>query len=383
MTTPLLQPRIDEDVIRALPKAEVHVHLEGGFELIDLLDLAKAAGESLPGPARSLFDLSTHDAQEHPEVTTGGAELGVGVGGLSGFLRFLDWECGLVRTPEDAARTAYRFAARESASGVRYADVVVNPTHWNAWRDRVPALFDAFAAGLDEAAQDGLAEIGLCASLLRQQGAQESVEFVEWILDARPRRVVALSIDGDERAAGRTGSRFADAFRRARDGGLRRTVHAGESSGPEGVWDAIRLLHAERIDHGVRAVEDPELVAFLADSDISLGVCPRSNLSLGVYADWSEHPLERLRSAGVAVTVNTDDPAPLGTRLEAEWAVCAESFGWTMDDVIELARASVRASFAAPELRRDLLSEIDGVAAARGWASEQEPGVQAGVGGTR
>ncbi|KAA9107981.1 adenosine deaminase [Microbacterium rhizomatis] len=366
-----VQTRIDEDVIRALPKAEVHVHLEGGFELIDLLDLAKASGEALPGPARSLFDVSTHYSPELPEVTTGGADHGVGVGGLTGFLRFLDWECGLVRTAEQAARTAYRFAARESASGVRYADVVVNPTHWNAWRDRVPALFDAFAAGLDEAAQDGLAEIGLCASLLRQQTPGEAVEFAEWIVGARPRRVVALSIDGDERAAGRTGSRFADAFGRARDGGLHRTVHAGESSGPEGVWDAIRLLHAERIDHGVRAIEDPELVALLADSDISLGVCPRSNLSLGVYADWSEHPLERLRSAGVAVTVNTDDPAPLGTRLETEWAVCADTFDWTMSDVIGLARTSITASFAPPELRRDLLAEIDDVVAEHGWASGQ------------
>jgi adenosine deaminase len=381
MTSPTFPHRIDEEVIRALPKAEVHVHLEGGFELIDLLGLAKAAGEPLPGPAHSLFDVSTHDQPDLPEITTGGAALGVGVGGLSGFLRFLDWECGLVRTPEQAARTAYRFAARESASGIRYADVVVNPTHWRAWRDRVPGLFEAFAAGLDEAAQDGLAEIGLCASLLRQQSAQESVEFVEWILDARPARVVALSIDGDERSAGRTAPRFAEAFRRARDSGLHRTVHAGESSGPEGVWDAIRLLHAERIDHGVRAIEDPELVAYLADSDISLGVCPRSNISLGVYADWSEHPLQRLRAAGVAVTVNTDDPAPLATRIEAEWSASATTFGWTLGDVVDLARTSIRASFAEPELKSALLADLEETIVARGWVSAAGEGLSGAVQG--
>jgi adenosine deaminase len=350
--------RPDEDAIRALPKAEVHVHLEGTFELADLLELSKAAGDPLPGPARSLFDVSTHYQRAIPAVTSGGTAAGIGAGGLSGFLRFLDWECGLVRTPEQAARYAYRFAARESGSGIRYADVIVNPTHWGAWRDRLPALFDALAQGLAEAEQDGLATVNLCMSLLRQQTQQEAVELAEWILRDRPDRVVALSIDGDEKAAGPTSARFAEAFTLARDGGLHRTVHAGESSGPDGVWDAIRFLHAERIDHGVRAVEDPELVGYLADSEICLGVCPRSNLLLGLYKDLSEHPLAALREAGVRVTMNTDDPAPLGIRLESEWAVSAATFGWDMADMRDFAQASISACFAPEELKRALRAEL-------------------------
>jgi len=362
--------RIDEDAIRALPKAEVHVHFEGGFDLVDLIDLAKAAGEPLPGPARSLFDVSTHYEPDLPEITTGGgAASGVGVGGLSGFLRFLDWECSLVRTPEQAARTAYKFAARESASGIRYADAVINPTHWHGWKGRIPELFDAFAAGLDEAEQDGLATIGLCVSLLRQQSPAEGIEMAEWLINERPRKVVALSIDGDERAAGRTGPRFAEAFAMAKDAGIHRTVHAGESSGPEGVWDAIQLLHAERIDHGVRAIEDPELVRFLADSEISLGICPRSNITLGVYPDWSEHPLPALRDAGVKVTINTDDPAPLGSRLESEWAICAETFGWDMTDLAGFAHASITASFAEDEMKQQLHSEISAAVPTAGDAA--------------
>jgi len=357
MATPSPLARVDENTIRALPKAEVHIHLEGTFELVDLLELAKAAGEPLPGPARSLFDVETHYTIEVPEVTTGGGS-GVGVGGLSGFLKFLDWECGLVRTAEQAARHAYRFAARASASGIRYSDAVINPTHWTAWLDRVPQLFEAFAAGLDEAAQDGLAEVNLCLSLLRQQTPQQAVELAEWAVRERPHRIVALSVDGDEKAAGRTGPRFAEAFTIARDGGLRRTVHAGESSGPEGVWDAVRLLHAERIDHGVRAIEDPELVQHLVDSRIALGICPRSNLTLGIYPDLAAHPVNRLREAGVAVTVNTDDPAPLGTRLEAEWALCADTYGWDLENLKALAAASIEASFAPAELKRDLLAEL-------------------------
>jgi adenosine deaminase len=332
--------RIDEAVVRALPKAEVHVHLEGGFSLLDLLELSKAAGEELPGPAATIFDISTHD-------------------GLGGFLEFLDWECGLVRTPEQAARHAYAFAARETSSGVRYADAIVNPTHWNAWQGRVPDLLEAFAAGFAEAEQDGLAVVNLCVSLLRQQSAGEAVELVELLAQRRPSRVVALSVDGNEVAAGRTGEKFARAFTLARDSGFHRTVHAGESSGAEGVWDAVRLLHAERIDHGVRAIEDPALVEHLVAEGISLGVCPRSNLALGIYPDWSEHPLAALREAGVRITLNTDDPAPLGTTLEADWAVTAGVFGWGLDVLKGFARTSIEVSFAPPELKATLLAELD------------------------
>jgi len=157
---------------------------------------------------------------------------------------------------------------------------------------------------------------------------------------------------------GRTGEKFSEAFTLARDAGFRRTVHAGESSGPEGVWDAIDLLHAERVDHGVRSIEDPALVERLVADDISLGICPRSNVSLGIYPDWASHPIERLRDAGVTVTVNTDDPAPLGTRLESEWAICADTFGWNLAALGELAHNSVRASFANDDLKRDLHAEI-------------------------
>ncbi len=336
--------------LRALPKAEVHVHLEGTFELADLLLLAKKHHIDLPGPAATLFDVGTHGP-----VTIGGTH----ASGLSGFLRFLDWECGLVQTSEELARIAYRFSARQASSGVRYTDVIVNPTHWHRWLDRLPELFAALAAGFTEAEQDGLGAVGVCVSLLRQQSASSAAELVDWLVRARPDKVIALSVDGDERAAGRTSGRFAACFETARRAGLRRTVHAGESSGPEGVWDAIELLGAERIDHGVRAVDDPALLSALADRNIPLGVCPTSNLTLGLYENLAAHPLERLRAAGVTITVNTDDPAPLGIRLEQEWALCAAAFDWTPAEVVELARSSVRASFADADRQAALLRDID------------------------
>ncbi|QEW01873.1 adenosine deaminase [Microbacterium lushaniae] len=354
--------RIDEHTIRSLPKAEVHVHLEGTFSLLDILTLAKDNGVRLPGPAATLFDITTHDAFTAPAVTSGGGA-GAGAAGLSGFLRFLDWQCGLVRTPAQAARVAYAFAARQSASGVRYSDVIVNPTHWNAWHGRELALMDALASGFDEAEQDGLCAVSIAYSLLRSQSAADAEAVVTDLITRRPHRVVALSVDGDEKVTGRTGEKFRAAFARAAQGGLHRTVHAGESSGPEGVWDAVELLQAERIDHGVRAVEDPALLDRLVGGGISLGVCPRSNVTLGISPSWHEHPLRRLHEAGVLVTLNTDDPAPLGTTLEADWAVAAEQFGFDHADLVGFAARSIDASFADPDTKASLHTELASVAA--------------------
>jgi adenosine deaminase len=169
---------------------------------------------------------------------------------------------------------------------------------------------------------------------------------------------VALSIDGNEAAAGRTGPRFVEAFRRAGAAGLRRTVHAGESSGPEGVRDAIELLGADRIDHGVRAIEDPELVGLLVDRQIPLGICPTSNLTLGVYTSIEDHPIDRLRRAGVAVSINTDDPVLLGASLVGEYALCSKAFGWGDDELRSLARNSIDASFAKEGVKAKLIQAL-------------------------
>jgi adenosine deaminase len=328
--------------IVAMPKAEVHVHLEGCSEPADVERLAREAGEPLPRPADQLFDVTGLD--------------------LTAFLEVLDWSCGLVRTPEQLARAAYNVAAREARSGAGYADVIVNPTHWSAWRERLDAFVDALDAGFLQAETDGLPRIGLCISLLRQQSASEALELVEWLVKRRHPRVVALSIDGNEAAAGRTGPRFADAFHRAAEVGLHRTVHAGESSGPEGVRDALEFLLAERIDHGIRAVEDPQLVAELADRRIPLNICPGSNVQLGKYPDRASHPLDTLRRAGVPVSINTDDPALMRLSLVSEYAASADTYGWDNTVLRQLARTSIEASFCDDDLRRRLLGELDAMA---------------------
>ena len=298
---------------------------------------ARKFGEPMPRPRESLFRFE----------------------GLADFLDFLDWACGLVRTREELAEAAYAFSQRLAASGTGYADLIFNPTHWKHWQARLPEMLDALDAGFRAAEQDGLPPVGLCVSLLRTQSADAAAELVDLLITLRHPRVVALSIDGNEAAAGRTGPRFAEAFRRAGAAELKRTVHAGESSGPEGVRDAIELLGADRIDHGVRAIEDPGVVALLVDRRIALGVCPTSNLKLGVVPSIEQHPIERLRHAGVAVSVNTDDPALLDTSLVREYAVCRDTFEWSDDDLWSVARTSIDASFANDDVKaqlRDALS---------------------------
>ncbi|MFT3854691.1 MAG: adenosine deaminase [Ilumatobacteraceae bacterium] len=308
-----------------IPKAEVHVHLEGCQSAGTLAALARRHGEALPRPVDQLFEVADFDE----------------------FLDFLSWSCGLLRTADDVAAAAYGYAARLAGTGAVAADLIVNPTHWHTWHDDLRGLIGALDRGLAGAEDDGLPPVGLCVSVLRQQTAAQAAELVETLVALDHPRVVALSIDGNEARAGRTGPRFAKAFAAAGAAGLRRTVHAGESSGPQGVRDAIELLGADRIDHGVRAVEDPALVAELADRGVPLGICPSSNVTLGGAASVAEHPIEGLRLAGVAVSVNTDDPAFLGTDLLAEYRLCVDAFGWDEATVGEVAATSVAACFTA------------------------------------
>ena len=323
-------------VATQLPKAEVHVHLEGCFDPEQLAVWAKESAIPLPRPTAELLNFK----------------------GLADFLEFLDWSSSLVSTRERLAQLSYSYARRLSSNGGIYADLIFNPTHWKAWHGRLDSMIDAIDSGLRAAEQDGLASVGLCVSLLRQQSASEAIELVDYLTALKHPRVVALSVDGNEAAAGRTGSRFAEAFSRAGNAGLKRTVHAGESSGPQGVSDAILLLGADRIDHGVRAIEDPAVVDLLIDRNIPIGICPTSNIKLGVYESFEKHPLNRLLESGVKITINTDDPVLLNTTLVDEYLICQKTFGWSNSQLHQVAKNSIDASFAAPEEKNNFLNAL-------------------------
>lgn len=322
--------------VAALPKAEVHCHLEGCTPPELLVGAARRRGVDLAaGPSPPVRD-------------------------LPGLLAYLDWSCRLIDRPEELTAIAYALAGRAAATGTRHVDVICNPTHWPSWQGRLDAMVDALDRGFAQAETEGLATSGLCLSVGRTQSAAEALALVDWMLASAHPRLVALSIDGDEAdgAASHT-ERFEPAFARAAAGGLHRCAHAGESSGPQGVRDALDRLGAERIDHGVRCAEDPALVDELAERRVPLDVCPSSNVVLGVVGSMAEHPVERLRRAGVRFSLNTDDPLLYGVDLPGEYLACAGQFGWDRTVLAEVARTSIASSFAPPARRGALLSELD------------------------
>lgn len=323
---------MDAGTIKSLSKAEIHTHLEA-FSPRTIEEFARDVGEDPPPP----------DYKPN---------------GLDELLEHVEWCSSLVRTRSQAARIGREFAQRAGASGARYVDAILNPTHWGPWRARLGELLDGLASGFEEAEAQGNPRVNICLSILRSQSGDEAMDLVDWMADARHPRVVALSIDGNEQVVGRVSARFADAFARARELGFSLTAHAGESSGPEGVWDAIDVLGVDRVDHGFRAVSDLELVDTLAERRIPLGICPSANVALGWVSSVSEHPLERLRQAGVPISINTDSPWDFN--LVDEYRLCAAAFQWDDDVIWQVARTSIEASFASILEKQTMLAEPDG-----------------------
>lgn len=322
------------EAIRALPKLELHIHLEGSITLPRIVELAALAGQPLKRPVNRLFRTRTLDE----------------------FLANLDWVCSLVRSEALAHAIAMDFARYAASEGIVYAEVIVNPTHWQGMQtDR---LLGAICTAFDEAHAQGLCDLRLLPSVLRQQSLDEAQQLVDVMHALAHPRIAGLSVDGNQARAVDSSERLAPAFARAASLGFGRTVHAGESSGPEGVAAAIDLLGANRIDHGVRAVEDPALVARLAAAQVTLNVCVSSNCHL-LYPDIDAHPLQQFIAAGVRCTLNTDDPVVLGTTLcqELHWA--ATALGWDMPTLAGLQRNAIAAAFCSAGDKAALLQRLD------------------------
>ncbi len=331
------EQRWDDPWIVGLPKAEVHCHLEGCMEG----SLVRRAAERHGVSAEWL----------RPE--------GPGsIGSLVDLLGYLDFACGLMDRQDDLAAIAYSACRQAAAAGTKYLDVIVTPVHWQSWANRLAAMVDALEAGFRQAEADGLTPAGLCLSINRGQSASAARELVEWMATTRHSRVVALSIDGNEQH-GSNNDRFAEAFALAGARGFHRCAHAGESSGPAGVREAVEILGAERIDHGIRAIEDPHLVRDLASRQVPLDICPTSNRILGLTPDPTRHPLDRLRTAGVRVSLNTDDPLIYGCDLAGEYASTAHTFGWGRDELESVARTSIDSCFAEEGRRQDLVRALE------------------------
>jgi aminodeoxyfutalosine deaminase len=314
--------------LRRMPKVELHVHLEGSMRPGVLLELARRNGVDLPARDKE---------------------------GLRRWFRFRDFEhfveiyltCSrALQNPEDFQLLALDFLEMQSAQNVLYTEAHFTiSTHLSNGGDR--GRGEEILAALEEAMGEGERRYGsqlrLIPDIVRNVGVEAADRTLEWALASRNRGVVALGLSGSE--ARFANDPYREHFAVAAREGLHRVAHAGEHAGPEAIRAALEVCDPERIGHGVRAVEDPSLVAELRDRRIPLEVCPSSNVCLGVFPDLASHSFDRLYRAGVPVSVNSDDPAFFDTDLSREYLRLHEAFGYTPAELAGLSLAGLRQSF--------------------------------------
>lgn len=330
--------------IEGLPKAELHVHHVGSASPDTVAELAARYEGDTPVPADPalLADYFTFtDFGHFIEV----------------YLAVVD----LLRTPEDLWTLTYDVARDLAAQNVRYVELTCTP--YTSIQVGISA--EAYCEALEDARRKAEVDFGIAMRWIFDIPGESGVPSADVTLDTalrlRPDGLVGFGLGGPEVGVPRP--QFAPHFEQAIAAGLHSVPHAGESTGPESIWDSINHLHAERIGHGIAAAQDPALMAYLAENQITLEVSPTSNVCTRSVPSLAEHPLPTLVAAGVPVTINSDDPPMFGTTLNAEYAIAQDLLGLDDAGVAELARAAARASFADDAVKRDLLAEIDAYAA--------------------
>jgi aminodeoxyfutalosine deaminase len=331
--------------IAGLPKAELHVHHVGSASPRIVAELAARHEGRSPVPAdpAALADFfAFRDFAHFIEV----------------YLSVVD----LIRDDEDVRMLTYEVARELARQQVRYAELTITP--YSSVRRGIPA--PAFCAAIEDARRAAAADFGVelrwCFDIPGEAGLPAAEETLRIALAERPDGLVSFGLGGPEVGVPRP--QFKPYFDRARAAGLRSAPHAGETTGPETIWSALRDLGAERIGHGISAAHDPELMAHLAERQIPLEISPTSNVRTRAVAAIEEHPLPRLVAAGVPVSINSDDPPMFGTTLEEEYAVAARLLGLDAHGVAGLARAAVTQSFLDQAGKTRLLAEIDAYTAA-------------------
>ncbi|MEO8612964.1 MAG: adenosine deaminase [Chloroflexota bacterium] len=325
------------EFIREMPKVELHVHLQGATQPETWLELAKR--NNVPLPADTVEGIR--------EWFT-----------FTDFRHFIDTYIQVVKTlvtPEDLELMTREFLKNQAAQHIVYSEVTYTP--------RLSTIRDAGInreqlAAINRARAWAEAEFGVIMGLVidipREVTAEDAEFYADWAINGYGNGVVAFGIGGYE--PGNLPEKYAKTFARVYEAGIPCVPHAGETVGPESIWNALEVCHPVRIGHGVRCIEDAKLVDLLREKQIPLEVSPTSNICLKVYPTLAQHSLPRLIDSGLCVTINSDDPPMFNTTLTNEYAVCAETFGWGTDDIERLSLNALRASF-LPEARKTELEK--------------------------
>jgi adenosine deaminase len=317
-------------------KAELHVHLEGTAPP----DLVRriAARNGLPLPDELLGDDGRFRYADFLD-----------------FLRTYDMAASVIRTAEDYRDVTYEYLCSCASGGAIYVELTASPDHAALVGLSDSDHLDGIARGIDDARRDTGIEGRILISAVRNFGVEQALRVARHAAERPHPYVVGFSMAGDE--AGFPAGDFAEAYAIVAEAGLGCTIHAGEWAGADSVRAALSLP-VTRISHGVRAVEDPAVVAELASRGIVLECCPTSNVVLGVYPSYETHPLPELRAAGVRVTLGSDDPPYFGATIAGEYDVCASRMGFGEDDLREITRTAIDAAFCDEDLRAALRDRL-------------------------
>ncbi|MEU7073812.1 adenosine deaminase [Streptomyces narbonensis] len=327
--------------IAGLPKAELHVHHVGSASPRIVAELAARHPDSkVPTDPEALADYFTFTDFAHF---------------VDVYLSVVD----LVRTPEDVRLLTFEVARDMARQNIRYAELTITP--YSSTRRGIEER--AFMAAIEDARKAAEAEFGTilrwCFDIPGEAGLVSAEETARLATTdgIRPEGLVSFGLGGPEIGVPRP--QFKPYFDLARAAGLHSVPHAGETTGPETIWDAINDLGAERIGHGTSSVQDPALLAYLAEHRIALEVCPTSNIATRAVATLDDHPVRQMVDAGVLVTINSDDPPMFGTDLNNEYAVAARLLGLDERGIADLAKNAVEASFLDPAGKATIAAEID------------------------
>jgi len=325
--------------VLALPKAELHLHLEGAIEPATLLEIQHAHGlNTTSAEVEALYQYSD----------------------FAGFLMSFKNITEHLKTPADYELITYRLMERLKAENVLHAEVYISAGVCLFRKQNFAAIFEGLERGRTRGARDFGVSLLWIFDAVRHFGSAEAQRVAELAVQYQDRNVVGFGMGGDEHKAGP--ELFREVYAYCAEHGLRLTAHAGETEGPEAIWGALNL-HAERIGHGLTAHQDPDLIQELAERQIPVEICVTSNLKTGVCPAISEHPVRAYFDSGVMVTINSDDPAMFATSLAREYQLVQEQFGFTEEHLRELARNSFEAAFLPAEKKLEFLNLFDTVAA--------------------
>jgi adenosine deaminase len=325
-------------LVRSLPKAELHIHIEGSLE------------------PSMMFELAQRNRVELPYASVDALRKAYQFENLQSFLDLYYAGAQVLQTEQDFYDLTWAYLQNCAAENVRHTEIFFDPqTH----TDRgIP--FEVVHGGITQALRTAQTQLGLSSALilcfLRHLSAEAAMATLEQALPYGD-SFVAVGLDSSE--MGHPPSKFQAVFDRARAEGFLTVAHAGEEGPPDYIWQALHLLKVARIDHGVRCVEDPALVEYLAEHQIPLTVCPLSNIKLCVFESMAQHNLKQLLEHGLCVTVNSDDPAYFGGYLEENFDASQKALGLTNTQLSQLAKNSFVASFLSDDVKQRYLNEID------------------------